>query len=411
MTPARRTLLLSFLLAACGGGASGGGDRATRPLEPAVRDSAGVTLLEHPADALERAPLITIDSVPLATFAGDVDDPDKDLAKFVWPTFSTGGDLVGFDRDQRQLLVLRVADGRRDRYGRGGAGPGEFAFPTDILATPDDSLLIADASNNRIAFGHAGTGSVREVPRAGFRLYRFVARQGPALLGSAIDASGVGEFRDGGAINVPIKLAVWHPGEDSVRVVKRVDGGTEIVEVTSRSVMSFDMPFGPHTRIARWDADFLVGRAEDWSIERWDTAGQLTTVLRIGMRQPPVTDAMMEQYVQGLVTEALRRDSTQNADSLRQHFAARPHADRMAPYVSIHTAPRGTIWVRDYALESDSSWSATAIAPDGRILGRIVAAKGALPVAWGDDRLAFKSEDSNGIATITIRRLRFGTME
>jgi hypothetical protein len=405
-----RDAVVLLLVTACSATTDSSTGRATLPLEPTVRDSAGVTIYEHPADALARAPLITMDSMPLAVFAGDVDDPAQDVSTLVWPMLTASGDLVGFDRAERQLLVLHAATGERSRFGQRGSGPGDLGFVNDILVAPGDTLVLADLSNNRLAIAHPDTGVLREIPIAGFRNHRLVARNGEALLGSRLDLGVFGEFKDG-PVNFPIQLAVWHPGDDSVRLAGTVDAGREIMEIrvgpNTRSAISFDLPFGPRTRIARWGDGFLVGRGEGWSIERWDSTGAVTTVLRINAEQPPVTDEMMARYVEGLVEADLRRDSTLSADSLRGRYAARPHADRRSPYISIRTAPDGTIWIRDYAIEGDTTWSATAIAPDGRILGRIVDRVGDPPIAWGDDRLAFKTEDDLGIATITIHHLQF----
>ncbi len=83
------------------------------------------------------------------------------------------------------------------------------------------------------------------------------------------------------------------------------------------------------------------------------------------------------------------------------------HADSLPAYRDVHVTPDGTMWVTDYPVPGDSGWAATAFTTDGRILGRIVSPTGSAPVALGDDRLAFRTEDELGIATITIRRIHF----
>ena len=53
--------------------------RSTRPIIPKSRDSAGVRILEHSADALDRAPLLSLVPAPLAIIGKN--DTTIDLSK------------------------------------------------------------------------------------------------------------------------------------------------------------------------------------------------------------------------------------------------------------------------------------------------------------------------------------------
>ena len=67
--------------------------------------------------------------------------------------------------------------------------------------------------------------------------------------------------------------------------------------------------------------------------------------------------------------------------------------------------PNQVAWLIDYRHAGHAGWAATAFDREGRILGRIVEATGDPPVAIGNDRMAFRTEDDLGIATITVRRI------
>ena len=92
---------------------------------------------------------------------------------------------------------------------------------------------------------------------------------------------------------------------------------------------------------------------------------------------------------------------------LRRDILAQPHADSLPGFERTQVSANGTLWVLDYPVPGVAGWAATAFAPDGRILGRLSATDGEAPVAFGDDRVVFRSEDDLGIATLTIRKLRF----
>ena len=81
------------------------------------------------------------------------------------------------------------------------------------------------------------------------------------------------------------------------------------------------------------------------------------------------------------------------------------HADSLPALGRTLVTPNGTLWVVDYEVPGEDGWAATAFDAEGRIIGRIVESEGAPPVAIGDDRMAFRSEDELGIATITVRRI------
>ena len=70
------------------------------------------------------------------------------------------------------------------------------------------------------------------------------------------------------------------------------------------------------------------------------------------------------------------------------------------------TTAGGIAWVRDESLAADTTWAYTAVALDGRILGRLTAT-GHAPVAFGDDRVVLRDEDSEGIVTWRVMRVNW----
>ncbi|MBP7620255.1 MAG: hypothetical protein KA745_04745, partial [Gemmatimonadales bacterium] len=92
---------------------------------------------------------------------------------------------------------------------------------------------------------------------------------------------------------------------------------------------------------------------------------------------------------------------------MRKNMLANEHADSLPLFERTQVTPNGTLWVVDYPIPGADGWAATAFAKDGRILGRLVEAKGAAPLAFGDDRVVFRTEDDLGIGTFTIRRVNF----
>ena len=101
---------LGILVIACGDPGATTSERATAPLEPSTRDSAGVTIHEHPGNALERAPLIVMDSVPLAVIGGD--DEDNDVSSIFTTALLSDGRLAAFDGRAGTLRIFVLSSSR-----------------------------------------------------------------------------------------------------------------------------------------------------------------------------------------------------------------------------------------------------------------------------------------------------------
>ena len=412
--PVRAVALLPFLLA-CSGDDTGSSGRATAALEPTTRDSAGITIYEHPADALERAPLIAIDSAPMAVFAGDVDDPAADISTVSQLAFTAAGDLVGYERQSGVVVVLDLATGQRRNIGRQGAGPGELGSVSFLTVVAGDTLLAHDGGNTRIAIIDPGSGIVRTEPLAmveGGPRPATIGRTASGLMLMMNRSFMIGPGDQNGVRRRPITAVTWRPGSDSVVDRFEVPGPWMFQEVRDLgggriSVMARAVELTAAPRIVQWGDGFLVGRGEHWVLERRDTLGALRALIRVNIPAVPVTDELWQRHAEAgylrLVAERPELDTTDG----RAKALAVEHADTLPAYRDIQVTPGGTAWVLDYRTAADSGWAATAIAPDGRILGRITAASGEAPVAFGDDRLAFRTEDEVGIATITVHRIRF----
>ncbi|HET9065247.1 MAG TPA: hypothetical protein VFN22_05470 [Gemmatimonadales bacterium] len=416
MIQTRSAIPLTLLLAACSGsGAGSDGARASAPLQPTVHDSSGVTIYEHPADALARAPLLTLDSTPLAVFAGDLNDPSLDVSALTWPIFLESGDLAGYDRQARQILVLRAATGARVRRGRAGSGPLEIGFAGPFVALQDDSLIFDDFQNDRWAIAHPDTGVVRTIAKnavEGLRSSRLIGRDGGGdgtylltVPGQALQGP-----PPTGRVNSPQYIGTWVIGDDSVHARFSVPTGPRVWVKIGDGIAQYRLGLAPSTSLGRWGDGFLVARGERWTLERWDTGGRLQSEVRLDRPSVLVDDAMFERSVQSETDEMVRAfvaaGRPANADSILVAIRSRGYADTLAAHGSVFVSPNGTIWVTDFIMPGDSGWAATAVARDGRILGRIIEPNGKLPIAWGDDRVAIETEDALGIATITIRKVR-----
>ena len=407
----RAVLCAVVLLLACTRNPGGGGtERATAPLEPTTRDSAGVTIHEHPGDALDRAPLIAFDDAPLAVFAGTADSEEGDVSALTQMRFTRAGDLVGFDRSEQQLVVLPVGGSPWRRFGRKGAGPGEIGRYGELVVLAGDTLAFRDGPNARIAVISPREGILRERALTGRRSGSLLGRvtSGEYVMQS-FAVGGITPDPQSGPLHQPVEIRTWRGGEDSVisrfiagqvamwREFRTIDGGT--------AMAMYGAELSVEPQLAIWGDAVAISPGPEWRIERRDLSGSLMSVVRIDRLPTQLTDSMWAAHVDTSVAEWVRRDTLANVAEVRERIAARRQDLDVAVIQELVVTPNQVAWLIDYQHAGHDGWAATAFDQDGRILGRIEEAAGDPPMAIGTDRMAFRTEDDLGIATITVRRL------
>jgi len=175
-----------------------------------------------------------------------------------------------------------------------------------------------------------------------------------------------------------------------------------------------------------WGGRFVVADPNHFRMEMRDTSGALQQVLMVAQTRQPVTEKLLNDNASEMIAQftgaSSGRASTMSVGAtraiggggagpdtaeMRKNMLANEHADSLPLFERTQVTPNGTLWVVDYPIPGADGWAATAFAKDGRILGRLVEAKGAVPLAFGDDRVVFRSEDDLGIGTFTIRKVNF----
>jgi hypothetical protein len=275
-----------------------------------------------------------------------------------------------------------------------------------------DSLLLTDGSNTRLAVVAAGSGIARTIPLTHVdRAANFAAIGATA---SGIILMRQAGFEVGGdLVDGPFRLATsyatWQPGHDTLTILFEVPGA-RMIQTTSavgdrRGFSRRAVALTASPQVVAWDNGFLVATAENWRLRFHDVHGVVRRGYRIDHTPVVVTDEMRERHLVAAVATALRRDPEADVAKARETAAASGYADHLPAHEAVHVTPNQTLWIVDYRLPGDSGWAATAFDTGGRILGRIIEPAGDPPVAFGDDRVAFRSEDDLGIVTITIRKL------
>lgn len=131
------------LLSACTG------DTGQSAVSKTVRDSAGVSIVEHSAAYIAALPEWTIDSLPLQELRGD--RTDTQFAKIIDAVQRADGGFYLADEQQHDIKAFS-ADGAFERVvSASGRGPGEVGYVSRLQLLTGDSLAFADADNRRLS--------------------------------------------------------------------------------------------------------------------------------------------------------------------------------------------------------------------------------------------------------------------
>jgi hypothetical protein len=411
MNRALPVLALTLVLAACGGASdrAATGERSDAPLVPTTRDSAGVTIHEHPADALERAPLITVDSVPMAVI-GDADNIELDLSQAYRGLLLSANRVATFVRGS---VWIFDADGNElERIGREGAGPQEFRNG-QIARGLGDTILVTDMGNRRLALVVPGIGVVRTRPVV------LTSQQTIYEAGGQIGDDdflfvngGFGWSQEDSEVRMP--LGRLTPGSDSLSILLPLRGPplVSIASPFTHGPEKTPLGYAGGEIGAMWGDGLLVTRPATWQLERLALDGSPRGLIRVPRPRRVMTPTLRAAEMEAFI-ERFRESLAKSPEALPPSFDTariitmlrdQPTADSITHFASISVTPTGLAWLGETIMQSDSMRHFTAVTENGKIVGRVSVPRDAF-VLLGDDRVILRAEDDNGIVTWQVHRL------
>jgi hypothetical protein len=397
--------IIALLVAACSlGGDKPSAGRSDAPLIPKQRDSAGVRILEHPADALDRAPLITLDTVPIATIGQGA--ADLDLSQAYSRMILGDGSIVFFASGAVHVYSPDGASNRR--IGRDGDGPGEFRRG-ELAWGRGDTILVTDPNNARISWVVPSSGVVRTrsvtLGRPGGGYGAIAQWDGDTLIMGTVDYYPQATADGSG---VPMPVGVLSPAHDSIRVLAHLTG-LQMRSVPGAAGADLEGPaavrYSPMPATGSWGDGVLASNSDRWHLDRYRPAGGLAFSVRIPQPRVPMTKELKDRDVAATIALFKQRpDPPPDTSSFFRRLPHLPYPDSLPAFAEVWTTPGGIAWVRDARLRSDTTWAYTAVDSSGAIVGRLLGT-GKAPIAFGTDRALIPREDADGVVTWRVFRV------
>lgn len=413
MTPSMssRTTFATFLtlLAACTDGTPPDSPvEAARVAAPTVRDSAGIQIVEHAADAVAHAPRLVVDSTPRTLL--DERNSELELGTVSRALLLTDNRIAFFS--DGSVYIIGSDGAVQERIGRSGEGPGEFRSGR-LSRGAGDTLLLADIETARISFVVPGIGVLRTVGFTNFINAPAKAVFSPIGVGGADtvlvgSSEGVG-FRDPTSTSL---LVPWFVG----RLVLPATTPTVLDTLAGYAIVKYGagtvgQRYGGAGALAGWNGRLLLvdTRTREMRIRASD--GRLLQLIRMpGTRR--ATDAAtiagdVETEIAWLRTRAnvgvIRWDTARVFNQLRGSAPG----DSLPLIDRVLIGADGLAWFKDGGYKfADATWSWTALRPDGTIAGRVTGRGRDQVEAFGTNAVLLKTEDDDGYTAFRVHLLR-----
>lgn len=343
---------------------------AGRAAAPAVRDSAGVTIVENRAPAWGSTPGLRLDPRPLLDLGGVAGDSALDFSGVGGTVRLASGRIAVADGATGQIRIFDERGLLLRRLGGRGTGPGEFTALASLYRLPGDSIAAWDRGRAALTiFGPEGrvARSVSLAPDSGGAA---ALRPVGVLGGGEVLAAGsLPVVRDGAAVgvrrdSVPY-LAIAPDGRR--RVVGHFLGDELFVELRGQTVRAALLPFGRTTAAVVRGPGFVLATG-DADLRTYDSAGALRRSVRWPAERRAVTSGDSVRFIADLLVGV--RDPM--ARQPQEHFwRTVPFPKTLPPHGAIRVGAGGELWVEEPNADRKLPTRYHVFATDGRWLGTL----------------------------------------
>jgi hypothetical protein len=369
------------LVAACGGASEG-------PQAAAVRDSAGITIVENTTGTWAAGEGWSLSAEPTVQVGGDATSPGLDFSRIAGALQLADGSLAVADGGSSEIRFYDASGAFQRSSGRPGSGPGEYAGIMGMWLTPADSLVVLDIMVRRLTVLGPDGGVGRSFHLAGMGGAMVPGADGNVVLaipagllsdgsmiglsmGFQINSDREGSYRDSipavhfGADGAVLDTVGWYPGMEMEAMELSFAGQTVRVPT--------GVPLGRNTIALAARGRFYVATNDAWEVQAWEPGRGLVTLIRVNQPPRALNSAGVDQHREELIEQMDAQGGANMPPQLREQMVERVNS---APYpatipfvVNMLMDDTGHLWVQEQDQPGDRSPRFGVFTPEGQLLG------------------------------------------
>lgn len=353
-----------------------GGD--VSPPEPAVRDSAGIRIVENPDVGWEPAAAWAVADTPSLDLGSIDADPDHQFYRVVGAATLSDGRIVVAGGGTQDVRWYDPAGTLVATAGGEGQGPGEFTGLVALGVLPGDSVIAYDMRLQRLTVFDPQGAYVRSTPleaqdRPGMRfpvLLGVLDDGALVMVGRDLQTDGMGE----GPVRAPMPVYVYGPDglpRDSLGTFHGWEASVTIRRNSQQVAMAIgERPFGHSTTVTSVGDGIVVGTPHTYEFAIYGPEGTLQSIVRLDRPVEPLTATDIAAYEAFVAEQA---DDNELTREQRREAAELEYPETKPAYASAIRGDRlGNIWVPGFAVSDAQRPPLWAVFDrQGRYLGEL----------------------------------------
>jgi hypothetical protein len=381
------------------------GETAAGP-GPSVRDSAGIRIVENPAELAAR-PLWTVAADPLVEIGLLEGDEVYQLSQVRSAVRLTDGRIVIANGGTQNLRFFDRTGTHLVSVGREGEGPGEFRGLGPLIVLPGDTVAAYDWNLRRMSFFGPDAAFVRSVGLdfpGGFPIPIGRFADGSWLCGRGFTFAPTGDGTE--IVRDTAPMLVFEPSgtlRDSI-------GSFPLPELYLRSsgnaAFATSLPFGRTTEAVVHGDRFYAGHTERYELVRYSTGGAADQVLRLVRPPAPVAPGDLDRYK----TEEMENVAAGFRQERARMLEEMPYPATYPAFADLMVDAAGDLWVLDYPRPGSDERRWTVFSGEGVALGTVLTPPGLRVLDIGTDYVLGVWQDELDVEYVRLFRLdRTGT--
>jgi len=335
---------------------AGCGEGAPSATGFAVRDSAGIEIVESTAPTWAEGEVWRLSDTPLLEIGVTEGEGPYQLFRVVGATRLSNGSIVVLDAGSYEVRQYDSAGRFVTSAGAEGDGPGEFRMLYMLLKTPGDTILALDFVPQRITVYDANLTLIdvrkpqqpEPVPSSAV-----FGRLASGALAGVTGGDPQGRAESGPRHSPASYLRLSSTGGCLDTIVETPGWDEYLVELMVLGQVGLARHIPPFGRIPQHSVhadQILVGNGDTYEIRVYGEDGAFRTIIRRVTAQIPVTPEHLERYLAVVLARLRTANSRRRWERV---FRDMPVALTLPAFDSLTVDAEGNLWVRHYEIESD----------------------------------------------------------